>query len=551
MNPTFNDMSADSLDELVDRIAEARDYNLALSSEDNQLIIEGLSTLSILQEKLADNDITLHKLKKMLGMIASSEKHKDDHGTRDEAQGGDAIEAAKDEARKELKAKSRADKKRAKQKKNKTATPTLKPNTEHHALTGLKKGDTCSDCHQGKFYKYAPAQLLRITGHSPFTPTVHLSERVRCNACGIFKTAALPDSVKGDGDSDQKYGFSARSIMAINKYFAGSPFNRQESLQQLLGVSITASTIFDQCEHLGNDLFPVFELMLKVAANAQGFQIDDTTHRILDQKPIEKPQRNGTTMRMRSGVYTSGMIAALEGGQECVVFKTNIGHSGEFIDEVLANRQSHLAPPLIMSDALSSNRPTVLSEGQFTPCLCNAHARRQYFDVLSSFPVEVDFVLKKYKHVWLNEDEIEEKQLTRHERLVYHQEHSLPVMETIRSWGNKLLESEEVEENSGLGKAIRYFAKHYEGLTAFCRVEGALIDNNVMEGQLKLIARGRKNAYFFKTLAGASIADVITSMIASAAKSGINVFEYFNALQRNSAQVKVDPEPWLPWNFKA
>ncbi len=49
-----------------------------------------------------------------------------------------------------------------------------------------------------------------------------------------------------------------------------------------------------------------------------------------------------------------------------------------------------------------------------------------------------------------------------------------------------------MEENSTLGKAIRYFIKHYKGLTCFCRAEGAMLDNNRMEAQLKVIVRGRK-----------------------------------------------------------
>ncbi|MBY8099720.1 transposase, partial [Vibrio fluvialis] len=39
------------------------------------------------------------------------------------------------------------------------------------------------------------------------------------------------------------------------------------------------------------------------------FQVRDTTNRILDKVPIEKPQRNGTKTRERSGVYSSGLVA--------------------------------------------------------------------------------------------------------------------------------------------------------------------------------------------------------------------------------------------------
>ena len=60
----------------------------------------------------------------------------------------------------------------------------------------------------------------------------------------------------------------------------------------------------------------------------------------------------------------------------------------------------------------------------------------------------------------------------------------------------------------------------------------------------------RKNAMFHKTQAGASIGDVITSLIATAGQAGINVFNYFNLLQRERTQVAAHPERYLPWNYE-
>ncbi|RJY06459.1 transposase, partial [Parashewanella spongiae] len=52
------------------------------------------------------------------------------------------------------------------------------------------------------------------------------------------------------------------------------------------------------------------------------------------------------------------------------------------------------------------------------------------------------------------------------------------------------------------------------------------------------------------TLLGATIGDVITSMIATASEAGINVFEYFTFLQREKDKVKTNPEEYLPWNYR-
>jgi hypothetical protein len=183
--------------------------------------------------------------------------------------------------------------------------------------------------------------------------------------------------------------------------------------------------------------------------------------------------------------------------------------------------------------------------------LCNAHARREFVDVAAHFPEQVTWVLERYGVIWDNERHCQTQALSPAQRLAYHRTHSLPVMEQIRDWGQQQLANATVEANSGLGQAIGYVERHFRGLTAFCRREGAPIDNNRMEQALKLIIRGRKNALFFKTPAGAAIADVMTSVVATAHHAGINTFDYLVALQRHADAVKRQPERWLPWNYQA
>ena len=336
--------------------------------------------------------------------------------------------------------------------------------------------------------------------------------------------------------------------MAINKYYAGTPFYRQGSLQNILGVSITVSSIFDQTEYVANAIWPVFKHLRSIAGNANHYYIDDTTHRILDQTAIIKKQRNSDKERVRTGVYSSGMIATTTADQKIVLFETNIGHAGEFIDSVLCLRDKTSSPPIIMSDALASNRPSVNIE--FIPSLCNSHARRQFVDVLSHFPDEVADILERYGEIWHFDNLAKDKKLNSEQRQAYHDEFSLPIMAEIRAWGCQHLLDGSVEENSGLGKAIRYFDKHYAGLTCFCTVRGAQLDNNLMEAELKLVVRDRKNAMFHKTLSGASIGDVITSIIATASWAGTNIFDYLNTLQREQEAVKLAPENYLPWNYQ-
>jgi len=70
----FHDISVEELDGLIERIEQAREHNLALSGDDYALLLSAVLTLASMQEQLSHNDLTIHKLKKLLGVVRSSEK---------------------------------------------------------------------------------------------------------------------------------------------------------------------------------------------------------------------------------------------------------------------------------------------------------------------------------------------------------------------------------------------------------------------------------------------------------------------------------------------
>lgn len=62
--------------------------------------------------------------------------------------------------------------------------------------------------------------------------------------------------------------------MAVQKYFGGTPFYRQQSLQQLFGMPVSASTVFDQCEAWADAMQPLFIYLQVIAAKAWLYMID-------------------------------------------------------------------------------------------------------------------------------------------------------------------------------------------------------------------------------------------------------------------------------------
>ena len=205
MNSNFTDITAEQLDTLILRVKQAQEHQFALSPEDCELLLTALMTLASMQERLSDNSITLNKLRKLAGIVKSSESLSSVVAVHSKVTPKKTIKKSNNKSR---------------------AAPPVKPRVETHSLEGMKKGDTCSECQVGKLYKFEPATFLRIIGHSPYTPVQHVMERLRCNACGAYFTAEVSKEVLEDGEPGYKYGYSARALMAVGKYYAGTPFYR-------------------------------------------------------------------------------------------------------------------------------------------------------------------------------------------------------------------------------------------------------------------------------------------------------------------------------------
>lgn len=525
----FKEINAEELTTLIHRVEYAINNDLSLGVEDMKLLLMAITTLCNIKEQLEEKDTTLYKLRKLLGMVQQSEKRKLPN------KGSDANDREKID--------TRSKKNKAKLQKAKKAPVAV----TYHALEAYCSGMACPDCQRGKLYKHEPGRLLRVTGHAPYSAIQHITERLRCNACQEVKTAILPAEVLSDGEIGQQYGYSARAMMVIHKFYSGIPYYHQGNLADIFGYAISASTIFDQCEAVADAVIAIVYELKRQAANAPRFLLDDTHNRILHQQPEYREKRHGKGLQLRTGIYSSGIIALTEDEHEIVLFETSLGHAGEFLDSLLKQRIAGLPIPQTMSDALNNNKPTVIEAKR---ALCNAHCRRQFVEIKEKAPEKVEWLLDTYGIIWEIDREVKEKRLNHAERLAYHKEHSLPAMEKLRDWALEQQQSDRFEEHSGMGKAVRYLLNHYRGLSLFCAEEGALIDNNRMEETLKIIIRGRKTSHFFSTKTGADIGNVLTSLLATAYRAEINIFEYLLALQKNKASVKANPAAWVPWAYQ-
>jgi len=418
----------------------------------------------------------------------------------------------------------------------------------------LAPGDPCPRCEDGTVYETnRPGVLVRLVGQPPVGAKVYYLQKLRCNLCGVVFTAEPPAGVGGE-----KYDATVGSMIALLKYGSGMPFYRTETLQASLGVPLPASTQWDIVAAQAERVEPVFEELVRQAAQGDVLHNDDTTVKILElmgerarQAALAEEASTKKTAAERTGMFTSGIVAtqsaSANSGHKIALFLSGRQHAGENLKDVLARRAADLALPIQMCDALARNAPAELKT---LLANCLAHGRRQFVDVADRFPEECRHVLESLSVVYRNDALARERNLSPEERLLFHQVESGPTMGELHEWLAGQFEERRVEPNSSLGGAITYLLRHWEKLTLFLRVPGAPLDNNVCERAMKKAILHRKNAYFYKTCHGAHVGDVFMSLIYTCELGKVNPFDYLTELDRHAARAGVNPQNWMPWNYR-
>ena len=416
----------------------------------------------------------------------------------------------------------------------------------------LQPGDPCPKCDKGTVYETGrPGVLVRLVGQAPIQAKIYELQKLRCNLCGVVFTARSPDGVGAE-----KYDATVGSMIGLLKYGTGMPFNREEKLQGSLGIPLPASTQWDIVEAKAERIEPAFDELIRQAADGDVIFNDDTTVKILEmmgkraeenvvaEDAAEDSAKDETSDRR--GMFTSGIVSTRE-GHKIALFLSGHQHAGENLKDVLVRRATELPPPIQMCDALARNLPGKL---QTILANCLAHGRRRFVEVADRFPEECRHVLEALSVIYHNDALAREQNLSPQQRLVFHQAESGPTMEELHVWLVRRIEDRLVEPNSALGVAISYLLRHWEKLTLFLRVAGAPLDNNVCERALKKAIRHRRNSLFYKTCHGAHVGDVFMSLIHTCELGGANPFDYLTELERHAGEVSLNPQDWMPWNYR-
>ncbi len=512
LDPETLDVTLEQLHAVVERGCQQ-----PLDSEGRRMLSALIDTIGQMARMLADKDTKLSQLRRMLLKPSTTEKTRvvlERAGIKPEPKQTAEKKGRKGHGRKPASAFPGA----------------LKVEVNHPTLN---TGDRCPECNKGKLYPLKePGVRMRIVGQAPVQATVYELERLRCNACQQVYEA--PAEQAGNSKRDE----TAASMVVLLKYGSGMPFYRLAGLQANLGIPVPPSTQWDMVGQAAAPARPAYEELIRQAAQDGVLYNDDTGSRILS---LQRETGGG-----RTGVFTTGVVST-QAGRKIALFFSGDKHAGENLADVLKKRRAGLPPPIQMCDALNRNTPkgfaVILSN-------CLAHCRRKYVDVAASFAPQCQYVLEILGKVYQHDEQARQQEMNDEQRLAHHQARSGPLMEELKKWGRKQLDDHEVEENSELGRAIRYMLNHWEPLTLFLRVARAPLDSNLVERTLKKAILHRKNALFYKTRNGARTGDMFMSLIHTCELNGGNPFDYLNELQRHAAEVERDPAQWMPWNYR-
>jgi len=403
-----------------------------------------------------------------------------------------------------------------------------------HEVEGCRPGDLCTACGQGKYYEGEDRKKLSFQGSTPVQVERHIQKTLRCNRCGHERMNYI---------RIQKWTPGARSAIIIQKLY-GTPWHRLSRIQKLGGVPIAASTLYGQSKIVWEDSArAIVQELYQRAANSRWWFSDDTGNKILsvmaENKLLEESQRRAC--------HTTA-ICALEGDFKINLYVTTNQYCLENLEKLLEKRQNP-EKVVLMTDASNQSIPKGLTKERIDSTLClGEHGRRKFKDLKLNYPAICHYFLTLIHFLYVNDRAC--KGLDPVARLAYHQEHSTAIVNAIYAKINQLFEQKEVEPNSDLGRAMKYWLNHREGLTAFLRIEGARLDNNWSERTLKLMALYRKNSLFFKTKESAVVLNDLFSLVSTCEANGINAFEYLTWIQIHWKAVQKNPEHYLPWCFK-
>ena len=321
--------------------------------------------------------------------------------------------------------------------------------------------------------------------------------------------------------------------VAVSKYGDHLPLNRQEEIFRRQGVELSRQTMCDWMRQGADLVSPLYELMKERVLTSKAVQTDDTPVPVLDPElPRTRTGRIWTYVGDEEHPYT--------------VYDYTPNRSRDGPEEFLKAFRGYL-----QADAYSAyDHFCKEPERGIMEVGCWAHSRRRFFEAQSSDLMRSTVMLAYIRLLYDVEREAREQKLQGEARRTLRQEKSKPILEDIRAYLER--EQPQVLPKSPEGEAIAYTLSNWKALTRYLDDGDLAIDNNGAERSLRGIAVGRRNWTFYGSDHGGRTAAVLTSLIATSKRLGVDPFAYLRDLfERISRHPQSRLAELLPDQWKA
>lgn len=312
----------------------------------------------------------------------------------------------------------------------------------------------------------------------------------------------------------------------ISKYADHLPLNRQEAIFARHGIDLSRTTLCTWAMQCADLLMILYECERKALLNSCVLHTDATG------VPVLAP-----------GHTHASHLWAYVGDREhpYTLYHFTWTHNRAGPQQFLGNYKGHL-----QADA-HNVYDGLYTEGKLVELGCWAHARRKFVEAQSTDGVYAREAVERIRALY--EIERKAKDMDDLQRRAFRQEHAKPLLEKLFEWINESVIK--VRPKSPMGEALAYALKNEKALRRYIEDGRFAIDNNAAERALRLVAVGRKNWMFAGSKRGAQAAAVFYSLIESARRNGLNVFEYLrDVLERLPAHPITRISEFLPDNWK-
>jgi transposase len=323
----------------------------------------------------------------------------------------------------------------------------------------------------------------------------HERMKYRCRCNGAVVTAPGPDKLIPGG----RYAPEFAVTVAIDKYLDHLPLERQVRRMARSGLMVTSQTLWDQIDALARHLEPSYAALGERALTSPVLHVDETRWPLLD--------RQGSSPHSVFGLVTG----------EVAYYRIPSSKSAQAAAKILGGYAG-----TVVADGYAVYQK-LARDGPFRLAHCWAHVVRKFREIEEQHPQECGRMLG-----WIGQlYEIEaaakgDDDAMMAKRLELRQAKSRPVLEQIRAW----CFAHGALPRSGLGKAMCYVLKYWDGLTVFVDDPAVPLDNNAVERALRGPVVGRKNHYGSKSKRGTKVAAILYSLCETAKLCGVDPHAY-------------------------